>query len=344
MNTSAEVHRPTGTIEHDGMSWKPRRGSTATSEEFIAARSLWIDLHADARWNPWVLDDRASDLDRAGDVIDQWARAEPNFRRLTLKQWDVRMARWNREFSAERNRVEERRERDRARYDPEREAARLALLEHQSRLDYELGEVGGLHTGTRFPGMADARRAAEIADLDTQIAGRQAEVERLAAVVGDPEDVIDSRGWLPQDRRELMLTIFSSRRYVEVRELRPQLTPDGMCSECATPAARHGWCTPPSEGPCPAWPRWAARVQKARQMMATFLREARPTEPPQQPKPRPLAVVPSGRPIADVLARLTEIQTEYPDVEVRRGRANRWEIWAAAAPADAVARSHDGRQ
>lgn len=49
--------------------------------------------------------------------------------------------------------------------------------------------------------------------------------------------------------------------------------------------------------------------------------------PPAEPKPQPLAVVRSGLPIADVVAKLTELQEQFPGAEVRRGRANRWELW-----------------
>jgi hypothetical protein len=50
---------------------------------------------------------------------------------------------------------------------------------------------------------------------------------------------------------------------------------------------------------------------------------------PQPPKPTPIAVLPSGLPIAEVIQRLTAIQQDHPDAEVRRGRADRWEIWPA---------------
>ncbi|HXC78575.1 MAG TPA: hypothetical protein VNU19_16185 [Candidatus Acidoferrum sp.] len=366
MSTSAALQQPTKTIEHDGRKWKPRRGSTATAEEFIAARALFLELHADARWNPWVLDDHEADLEQAMHVMDQWTRAESNFRRLTAKQFDARMARWERQYQTDRVKVDERRDRDRARYDPEREAARLALFEQQSRLDYELPEVDALRDGTKFPGLTAARRDADVAEGEATIAGRRAEIARLTVVAGDLEDVVDKRGWLPHDRRELMLSIFQSCRGVEVRELRtrttelsqlvkasqdkaeraehraglrlatsrlekllaiPELTPDDMCSECATPVAKHGWSTPPSDGPCPAWPAWAAQTRKLREMFDSFVRASAPPSPPPPPKPEPLAVIPSRLPIVEVLARLSEIQAKYPDAEVRRGNANKWEIW-----------------
>ena len=54
---------PAGVIEHDGMLWKPRRGATASAEEFITARTLFIELNQDAMWNPWIRDERAADID-----------------------------------------------------------------------------------------------------------------------------------------------------------------------------------------------------------------------------------------------------------------------------------------
>ncbi|MDQ1734129.1 MAG: hypothetical protein QOH56_380 [Pseudonocardiales bacterium] len=367
MSTSTDTLRAAVTIEHDGKLWRPKRGATASAEEFIAARALFIALHADARWNPWVLDDRAADLDEAIAIIEQWTRAEPNLRRLTAKQFDARMARSDREFRAKQAKAEQRRERDRERHDPDREAARLALLEQQSRLDYEVTEVAALRDGTKFPGLTNSRCDGDVAEGEATIARRRAEIARLTIVAGDLEDVVDERGWLPHDRRDLMLCIFQSCRAVEVRELRSrttelsqlvkasqdkaeraehraelrlattrlekllaisELTPDDMCSECATPVSKHGWSTPPSEGPCPAWPGWAAQTRKLREMFGSFVRASAPPAPPPPPRPVPLAVIPSRLPIAEVLTRLSEIQAKYPDAEVRRGNANKWEIWA----------------
>jgi hypothetical protein len=49
-------------VEVDGMLWKPRRGATASSGEFIWARSLVAELHRLDAWNPWVLEDRAGNM------------------------------------------------------------------------------------------------------------------------------------------------------------------------------------------------------------------------------------------------------------------------------------------
>ncbi len=72
-------------------------------------------------------------------------------------------------------------------------------------------------------------------------------------------------------------------------------------------------------------------MREVRQMLETFAKH-RDGEalPPPKTKPQPLAVVPSGLPIAEVVAKLTELQAQFPDAEVRRGRANRWELWSTA--------------
>jgi len=213
--------------------------------------------------------------------------------------------------------------------------------------------------------MPPERRREEIARLGTSVASLRESVDELAAAVGDPEAVPDEHGWLPGDRREQMLMIFRPGRERDVRALRaqlaefraqldsaagrparadlraaldrasrrldglldiPALTAGDMCSECPAPMSRHGWVTPPFQGPCPGWPGWAARLRKARAILDTAPARAKPP-PCSEPKPQPLAVVPSQLPISEVIARLAEIRDKYPDAEVRRGRANRWEVW-----------------
>jgi hypothetical protein len=99
------------------------------------ARALFREINDDATWNPWVTEDRAKDLERAMDVMDQWRRAEPNHRYLTKTQLDARFAASSRSVRAQFAADDRRRENDRERYDPDRAAARLALLERESRLE-----------------------------------------------------------------------------------------------------------------------------------------------------------------------------------------------------------------
>ncbi len=60
---------PAGAIQQDGMLWRPRPGATASAEAFIAARTLFIELHDDAMWNPWIRDERAADIDVPAEVM-----------------------------------------------------------------------------------------------------------------------------------------------------------------------------------------------------------------------------------------------------------------------------------
>lgn len=364
---SATEVLPEGVIEHDGMLWKPRRGATASAEEFIAARSAFIELNHDARWNPWIRDERAADIDAAAEIMGQWQRAEPGHRHLSLKQWEAQQARRERQREKQRAKDEARRERDKERYDERRATARLRLIEVQSRLDYEVAELAGYRDGTRFPAMDSKRREQAIEELKANVERHQAEIDRLQPTVGDPEDVVDEHGWLPRDRREHTWWSYRLDRERKVRDLKAKLpdleaalkaatdraerrehraklaeatrdlerlvaegpfTADEMCSECATPMAHHGWVCPPGH-PCPAWPGWAARIREAWRILeeSAKRRDAETAQPP-KPKPQPLAVIPSGLPIAEVVTKLSELQKQFPDAEVRRGRANRWELWA----------------
>jgi hypothetical protein len=347
-----------GVIEHDGMLWKPKRGATTSAEEFTAARTVFIDITEDGRWNPWVRDDRQAEYEQAIGVMDQWRRAEPGHRMLTTRQLEARWAKQDKQRERERAKREEERKARKAHHDQDRADARLALIEHRSRLDYELSEIAGYRDGSRFPGMEPTRRLKEIEALEATIERRRLDIERLADIVGDPEAVIDESGRLPKDRREYMLLHYRFDRERTVRKLReeipelvatgeqkdriqadlkrhrlnellavPPQTADDMCSDCPTPNSKHGWVTPPFDGPCPAWPGWGARLRSACEMIEAGAREAAAHSEPPQPKPQPLATIPSGLPIAEITRRLQELQTQFPDAEVRRGRANRWELW-----------------
>ncbi len=69
-------------------------------------------------------------------------------------------------------------------------------------------------------------------------------------------------------------------------------------------------------------------------MLETFAkRRERETDEPSKPKLEPLAVVPSGLPLSEIVQRLQQLQLQYPDAEVSRGRANRWELWPTSSEA-----------
>lgn len=346
---------PENVIEVDGKLWKPRRSATASAAEFIAARNAFREISQDSRWNPWVREDRADEYEQASMVMDQWRRAEPGHRMLTTKQIEASWVQKDRKGEKARQRREEERETRKALYDEERAEARLALLEQTSLVPHEVTELTQYYDGTLFPKMGDTRRREKIIELERSIAARRIEIDRLTTLVGDPDTVIDQNGWLPGERREAMLLHYRFERERRVRRLRgqipeltatverkdrwkvtslqrelaallavPPLTGDDMCSDCPIPLADHGWRT--MSGPCVAWPGQRAGLRRAREILATGVREAKATKP-QAPKPEPLAVIPSGLPICEIMERLAELQQQFPDAEVRRGRANRWELW-----------------
>jgi hypothetical protein len=330
-----------GVIEVDGLLWKPRSGASSSSEEFRRARSLILEIHRDASWNPWVKEDRAQEYEQATVVFDQWTRAEPDFRPWTAEELDAWMAARDAEFRARNAERDRQRAARVALYDERREQARLALLEQQAILGHHTEELHDLRERRRFPAMPEQRRREQITELEGWVAATRAEVVHLQELVGDVEAVVDQGGWLPQERRELALTLFSARRCTEVRQLRervreqqarlkatkgraerapirdalnrdrrrlqflisiPRLEAADMCSECASPASWHGYVTTGANlhaGPCPAWPRWAQRIHKVREMLGAAIKD-KPAEPP-APNPEPLAVVASGLPIAEVI-------------------------------------------
>lgn len=353
-------------IEHDGMLWKPKPGATTTAQEFIDARTTMIAIHKDSVWNPWGRDDRADELEHAQRQFGEWTRAEPDFKPMTLAQWRARERRLDAKSKEQHEEQERERDERRAHYAPAREADRLALLELENGQRRCQREHDGLVDRTLFPAMDDVRRAAKVEECAVQLLRYQAEVTTLRDRVGDPETVVDEHGWLPSERREFARTMFSIRRQSEVKELRdkvrdlagtlaatkgrepraqvrdelakasrrlelwlavPPVADQEMCSECYSLNEWHESGTLGDlHGPCPSWPRWSARLEKVREMLLSFDKDQKP-EPPPPPPPQPIATLKSGLPIGDVIARLTELQVQYPDAEVRRGRANRWEIW-----------------
>lgn len=354
-------------LRHDGMLWRPKSDSRITASGFVRARALYLELHHDARWNPRVLDDHATELAQAMDAMDQWERAEPGFKKLTLEDLEARWARSEEEHRARLEEEEQVRERRRAHHDPARSNVRLALIEREVHLALAKRDANELRDGSRFPAMPPDRRTSRLAEVDASVNAIEAEVEDLRRAVGDPGTVIDAEGWLPADRRATSLTMFRVRRECEVGELRkaiaalnselgetrdrqeraglrneirsktdrrdrlmaiPPLSEDDMCADCVSPVKWHrtGRLGLLGEGPCPAWPRWAARMAEVRRLILSAAERRSEASAIPAPKPAPLAVVPSGLPIAEVVARLTGISTPTPSsvgAERTSGRSGR---------------------
>jgi hypothetical protein len=363
--TESTSCQPKQVYELEGVLVAPRPGATSTFEDYASARATFIAINDDARWNPWIHEDRASEERSALAVMEQWRRAEPGFRQTTDQEVKDVLDEVGRRSDAEVAADATRQERDKERYDPEREKARLSLLEQESILGRQREEMAELRTG-RYPAMGDEHRTAKLAEIEHATSARESQIAMLVALVGDREDVVDKYGRLPKDRRKASLLHYQLNREHKVRELRaripelkttateskdrtersklrselqtaessletllavPPLSEDDMCSECARPASHHGWVSPPYEGPCPAWPGWAERLRQARAILFAATEGTKAKEEPDPPRPHPIAVLPSRLPITEVITKLSELQNKHPDAIVKRGRGNKWEIW-----------------
>jgi hypothetical protein len=159
-----------------------------------------------------------------------------------------------------------------------------------------------------------AHRVSEVRELRQRVAAHQAELKAAKDRA---------------ERARIRDALHKTTRRLGFLEAVPPMTAADMCSECVTPASWHGFVfeisdANPDRGPCPVWPHWQQRLRNARQIMAMA---AKPASRPPPPKPQPLAVIPSGLPIEEVISRLAAAQTEHPGATVRRGNRNRWEIW-----------------
>jgi len=337
--------------DSEGRLWKPAPGGSMSWQEVEAERGLFAELHRQAQWNPWVLDDRAEELAVVHGAMEAWKRAEPDHRYITPDEleasWAALDEKREAQLAAERSAREARAER----YSPVLERARLSLIESASRLAFEMQSLEDLRTHLAYPAMQQTRRSELIGEAESNVARLRARVDELSTELGDPEEVVDKLGYLPRERRELMLSLYSARRHVRVKELRravaegagspkdraaretldglkrevatleavPELMADDMCSECPTPYSDHGWST--LTGPCNSWPGVAERNARAREMIRRFARdkESAKGEPRRTARrPVPLATIPEGLSVEETATLLTELSRLHPGAVVRR--------------------------
>jgi len=127
------LYRQSVAIEVARKRWVPVPDSTATAKEFTAALALMHEIHQQARWSPWVMQDRAGEYDAALKVCGQWTSAEPEPPGKTLEEYeaelDQRMAEADAWFLAAEAQAEKDRAERAQHYDQDRAQARLALLE-----------------------------------------------------------------------------------------------------------------------------------------------------------------------------------------------------------------------
>jgi hypothetical protein len=166
---------------------------------------------------------------------------------------------------------------------------------------------------------------------------REDEVRTLRTQVEDIDARLAVKGLDRTERGRLRTELGRARYRLDELLALPRQNPNDMCSECVSPMSWHGYTSRGwlfEVGPCPAWPDWARRIERARDLLLAAAR-SQPAAPASS-TPQPIAVIPSGLPITDVMKRLAEIQAEHPNAEVRRGSRNKWEIWPARSTSNAT--------
>ena len=165
------------------------------------------------------------------------------------------------------------------------------------------------------------RRVADVRELRARVPARQAELKAMRGRAG---------------RAELCEALQMDMARLASLEAMPPMQAAGMCSECADPA----WHSPgvtfnltdgsSTGGPCPAWPRWAQKVEMLRAELRKIASQSAAEPPP--PPLGPIAVIKAGLPIEDVIAKLTAVQADHPGAKLRQGKRNRWGIWPPEQP------------
>lgn len=179
------------------------------------------------------------------------------------------------------------------------------------------------------------------------------------------EDVVEEDGWLPRDRREHTWWSYRLDREHRVRDLKAKLPELKDALAASTDRAEHRGHRAElaestreadrlvAEGPFTGGdvlgvcdPNGAPRVDLDSRASAFGLAGVDDTDTRGQAdvggggtvpgiraavaagtEAQPIAVIASGLPIAEVVAKLSELQEQYPDAEVWRGPAKRWELW-----------------
>jgi hypothetical protein len=322
--------------------------------------------HVEREWDWWEDGRREREHERQWAILSEWNNGAPKPRmgkgRDTVQAYlhDV-----DRDIEAEaQRRVDVAAEH----YDEERAHMRLDMLRAEADTAF-FGHV-----------LQASASAAQRDKAEQRMTERQEAAQRLRAELGDPEQVIDKRGYLPTERRAMHLSehvtfwrhpllreLHSSRqrkRFNALLGIRPPAV-EAMCSECQAPSQWHEYALslclfrgspePGSQAATlaallPGWwsrcvactnyqleHQWGGHRALAdfdgaqwQAMLPHTLREIFAPDPPKPrrpvARPAPLAVITAGS-IDDVLARLAEAKTKFPNATVRSGPRGTWEIW-----------------
>ncbi|MFD9889719.1 hypothetical protein ACFWY9_10270 [Amycolatopsis sp. NPDC059027] len=209
----------------------------------LEALSVFTRMNTDVEllWNWWEEDHYQREHDRVWRILSQWDNGASQ-REHTEEELEAFEQRLHEDIDKKTKEDRERREALVAElYDKEREGLRLQLLRKEA-------DAGFFRHVLEAPANKAQRE-----DAERRLGESQTEAGRLREQIGDPDDVLDSDGCLPAERREKHLE--QHMRYWRHPVLRELATknrrrfnallampvPDAarMCSECQAPAEWH---------------------------------------------------------------------------------------------------------
>lgn len=227
-------------VAPNGVRWTRRRGGRSTGPMLLEAlETLAKQYDVVHTWDWWQEGRRDKEDARAWRVLEEWDNGAPQ---QSPEETDAavrkRFAEWDKKDEEAR---QHRADLVAQSYDRDRELLRLRLLR--------------VEADAAFFGHVIAKPASQ-EQLDEAL-NRQdtsrTEAEDLRREIGDPEEVIDSNGYFPAERREVNLRSHSKYwRHPSLRKLSktnrrrfnallkmPPPTPEDMCSECEAPSLWH---------------------------------------------------------------------------------------------------------
>lgn len=343
-------------VEVGGAVWNPRASSSVSAQEFVAAHRRMGEL-LDARdWNPWDRTQVDAELARVDAVLDRWTQAQEGGRPHTAVELDAQLDRLRRLAAEQRTQFARARAARAERYDESLCGARLVWLEKQANLVRMRVLLAAGMANRRLPDLEES-----IARLEQSVAQRLEEIgdpelvvdaegwlpqERRERMYGEfrswrlglVDELVEqiprlvaarARAGDQEDKATIGRKIadLTSSRDALMAIPRPRVAE--MCTECPRPFDWHttlscGVLVLHGAGPCPAWPAWSARIRRARRVLVN---SALDRNRPAISAPQPIAIIPSGLPLDEVVTRLEQIRRTHPDAQVKRGNRNRWEIW-----------------
>lgn len=224
----------------NGVTWTRRPDGTSSGQQLLEALDGFRAVHSDVSlWTWWEEGRRDREHDRHWRILREWDNGAP---KSTPEEAEA--------FAqAQLDDLDRELEQDRAlradlvadSYDEDRETGRLRLLRARSDAAF-FGHV-----------LAAPACAAQRDDAERRLSEASTAADLLQRELGNPDQVIDQRGYLPAERRALNLSSHRDywrhprlqewfktdrRRFTALLRM-PMPDPAAMCSECQAPSEWH---------------------------------------------------------------------------------------------------------